>query len=140
MFLAIATLLVLVLAFDDSPVPPELGHLIIFWLVVIAMGGLGGLFTLLGVGKWRRVGFLSEHGLRLMARVVQIDGTSTRIGHLPVYRLTVEVPDAAQQSYRAELQKALHAHEASAIIGKELRIIVHPTDRTNVILDEADQV
>lgn len=139
LLLAIGIFLILVLAFNEDPTPPELVHMIVFWLVIVLLFLLGGVLTLVGVGKWRRVTFLSEHGIRLAAHVVQIDGTSTRIGHLPVYRLTVEVADP-KEPYRAHVLKPLHAHEASAIMGKELRILAHPTDRSTVILDEADQV
>lgn len=100
---------------------------------------LGALFTLLGVHKWKRVGFLTEHGKRLSGRVVKIEGTNARVGQIPIYSLTVELAGTSGP-YQAQVQKTLHAHEAASIMGQELRVLVHPTNPTDLILDEEAQV
>lgn len=139
LFLAAFVFVTGMLLFYEDPAPPRGAQLVIVCLTLLVLFLLGALFTALGIGKWRRVGFLSEHGIRTSGRVVEIEGTSTRIGHLPVYRLTMEASGPAG-SFRTQVSKALHAHEASSAMGRELRLLVNPNDSSDAILDEETQV
>lgn len=139
LFLALFVSILGVLLFHDDPAPPQGAQLVIICVSLLLLLLLGVLFAALGIGKWRRVGFLSEHGIRTTGRVVHVEGTSTRIGHLPVYRLTVEAAGTTG-SFRTQVSKALHAHEASNAVGRELRLLVNPNDPSDAILEEENQV
>jgi len=89
-----------------------------------------------GVKSRDRVTFLRQHGILRRGRVIQVSGTTARLGPIPIYQLTLELV-GPQGAYRVMVSKALYAPEASAIVGNFLNVLADPGDRTDVILDEA---
>jgi hypothetical protein len=132
-------IVVMLISTANSPSAPGVGQWIVLSAVTLLLLLLGAVLTLLGVGKWRRVSFLTDHGKPLTGRVVKIEGTTMRVGPIPVYKLTLELAGPSGP-YQAEVQKTLHAHEAAAIVGQELRVLVHPKNPTDLILNEEAQV
>jgi hypothetical protein len=100
---------------------------------------LGVPLILGGISSRRRITFLRQRGLARRARVVQVEGTTSSIGKIPIYRLTLELM-GRNGPYRAQVSKTLHAPEASSIVGQSLSILANPNDDTDVILDETELV
>lgn len=92
-----------------------------------------------GLSARRRITFLRQRGIARRARVIQVEGTTSRVGPLPIYSLTLELMGRSGP-YRAIVRKALHAPEASSIVGQSVNILASPSDATDVILDEIEQV
>lgn len=137
-FLTIACFLIGVMILSKERAP-DAGYLVIYWLGVGLLLLIGVPLTLGGISSRRRVTFLRQRGIARRARVIQVEGTTSRIGPIPIYHLTLELL-GPNGPYRARVSKALHAPQATAIVGQTVGILANPADDTDVILDEADLV
>ena len=135
LFLGCTLFVIGVFVLSDDKVGPSVGDAIIATLCVLFMLLLGVGLTVAGVSFRKRVNFLRQHGIARRARVIQIEGTTSRIGNIPIYNLTLELL-GPKGSYRARVRKALHAPDATAIVGTFVSILANPSDDSDVILDE----
>jgi hypothetical protein len=138
LFVTLGLFLIAVRTLTKDPVG-DVGDQIIFWLCVGFLLLLGVPLLLGGISTRRRVTFLRQRGIARRARVIQVEGTTSRIGPIPIYNLTLELL-GPRGPYRARVSKALHAPDATAIVGQTVGILANPADDSDVILDEADLV
>lgn len=103
-------------------------------VIVVVAGFLGYVITLVGIDNRKQALRVKASGIPLLARVARVEGTSTKIGHLPVYKLILEV-SGPNGPYSAEAHKTLHAHEASAMVGRTLPVLADPEKPTEVFFE-----
>ena len=123
---------------SDDPGPKGFDAFML-WFCLGLLVILGVPFTLGGISARRRVTFLRRHGHARRGRVIQVEGTGSSIGPIPIYNLTLELIGPAGP-YRVQVRKTLHAPEASSIVGKTLPILANPSVPTDAILDELELV
>lgn len=135
LFVAIGIFVSVMFVTDEHTGLMDTGDVVILWACVLLMFLLGVPLTLAGISNRRRIGFLRQHGHARRARVIQIEGTTSSIGDIPIYDLTLELIGPSGP-YRVRVRKVLHAPEAAAIVGTFLNILANPQDPTDAILDE----
>lgn len=139
LFLAIAGIVIIPLSSARQRGYADTSDLVISSACVLLLLLLGVPLTLSGLSSRRRITFLRQHGHARRARVIQIEGTTSAVGDIPIYALTLELAGPAGP-YRVRVNKALHAPAAAAIVGQSLNILASPSDPTDAILDEATLV
>jgi hypothetical protein len=108
--------------------------LVIYWGLLILLLFLGWLITSIGFDNRRKAAFIKARGTPLIARITAVEGTTARIGSVPIYRLVLEVA-GPNGPYRAEAHKALHANEVSAMVGKTLHVLANPDNPTEIMVE-----
>ena len=98
-------------------------------------------FTLIGfplllhaIRKGRNAAFVLKYGIERLATVTNASRTGIEVHRLPLFHLTLEVDDNG--TYIASVDEVLAPEDVSAAIGSTVRVLVHPDDRTQVVITE----
>ncbi|AGP36739.1 hypothetical protein BE04_05330 [Sorangium cellulosum] len=96
------------------------------------------IFAIWGLGivrEARRQRLIAESGRQGQARVLALDSTGTKINHVPLMRVDVEVRLPGQAPFRASAKKLLHPRDALTLIGREVPICWHPKYPDEIVID-----
>jgi hypothetical protein len=126
--------LMLIVYFGSKDPGPSGFDFVVFWAIVIVCLFLGWLITSIGFDNRRKAEFIKARGSPLIARITAVEGTTARIGSVPIYRLVLEVA-GPNGPYRAEAHKALHANEVNAMVGKTLHVLANPENPTEIMVE-----
>jgi hypothetical protein len=108
---------------------------VVGWCMAIVLTLIGFPLLLRGIRKGRNAAFLLKHGIERLATVTKASRTGQEIGLLPLFHLTLEVDDDSG-TYIASVDEVLAPEDVSVAIGSTVRVLVHPDDRTQVVITE----
>ena len=97
----------------------------------VVFGGWG----LSMVRSARRAQAIARDGLRGRGRIVSVAATGTRINHVPVMRLDLELEVEGHGQRKASTKKLLPSGQAQMLVGREVSVLWHPKYPNDVVVD-----
>ncbi|MBI4953261.1 MAG: hypothetical protein HY908_14610 [Myxococcales bacterium] len=105
---------------------------LLFMLIFPVVFGGMGLRMILAARRAREI---ATHGIQGRGRVVNVSMTGTRINHVPVMRIDVQIEVPGHPPTVAATKRLMPQHVAGSLMGRELGVIWHPKYPADVVLD-----